>query len=99
MGHKQMAPTPIKTDNSTATGFVNNNMQMKKSKTWDMHLHWLRDKEKQNFFNVFWDKGSNQGADYFTKHHPTIHHRRIRDSFQYIRDVHDAVQNKVNALF
>jgi hypothetical protein len=86
LGHKQFQPTPIKTDNSTSAGYVNKNMQMKKSKTWDMHLHWLRDKEKQKYFNVFWDKGSNNYADYFTKHHPIIHHRRIRNERTYIRD-------------
>ena len=89
MGHKQHAPTPLKTDNSTAAGYVNNNMQMKRSKTWDMHLHFLRDREKQNFFKVFWEKGAANGADYFTKHHPTVHHRNIRQSKQYVRDVEE----------
>ena len=56
MGHKQVAPTPLKTNNSTAAGYVNNNMQMKRSKTWDMHLHFLRELEKQNIFNLFWEK-------------------------------------------
>ena len=51
-----------------------------------MHLHWLRDKEKQKYFKVFWDKGANNYADYFTKHHPIIHHRRIRNERTYIRD-------------
>ena len=74
MNHPQSRPTPLKTDNSTADGFVKNNIQMKKSKAWDMQLHWLRDKENHNFFNVFWDKGTNNDADYFTKHHPTVHH-------------------------
>ena len=59
---------------------------MKKSKAWDMQLHWLQDKENQRFFKVFWDKGKNNGADYFTKHHPTVHHRQIRASKTYIRD-------------
>ena len=62
MGHKQQ-PFLIRTDNSTSAGYVNNNMQMKKSKTWDMYLHWLRDKELQKFFKVVWKKGSTNGAD------------------------------------
>ena len=86
LGHKQLKPTPIKTNNSTAAGYVNKNMQMKRSKTWDMHLHWLRDKTKQKFFSVYWDKGANNHADYFTKHHPTVHHRTIRNSKIYVRD-------------
>ena len=53
MGHTQRQPTPLKSDNSTAVGFVNKNMQMKQSKTWDMHLHWLRDKQNTDYFKVF----------------------------------------------
>ena len=49
MGHKQQVPTPLKTDNSTAAGYVNINMQMKRSKTWDMHLHFLRNRKNQFF--------------------------------------------------
>ena len=86
LGHPQLKPTPIKTDNSTAQGYVNKNMQMKRSKTWDMHLHWLRDKEKQKYFSVYWDKGSNNYSDYFTKHLPAIHHCYIRNTQMYIRD-------------
>ena len=33
MGHPQLSPTPICTDNSTSAGYVNLNMQMKRSKT------------------------------------------------------------------
>ena len=39
IGHKQNKPTPLRTDNSTSSGFVNKNMQMKQSKAWDMQLH------------------------------------------------------------
>ena len=68
-------------------GFVNKKMQMKASKTWDMQLHWLRDKENMKSFKVFWDKGSNQGGYYWTKHPPTVHHRRIRLERKYVRDM------------
>ena len=98
IGHPQIAPTPIKTDNSTSAGYVNNNMQLKKSKTWDMYLHWLRDKENQKIFKVYWDKGANQGADYFTKHHPIIHHRRIRLSKQYVRDACNLIRDHFNQI-
>ena len=49
MGHPQLYPTPISTDNLTLAGFVNKNMQMKASKTWDIQLHWLWDKENMIF--------------------------------------------------
>ena len=48
MGHPQKT-TPIATDNATADDFFNNNIVMKKSKSWDMYLHWLWDKEAQEF--------------------------------------------------
>ena len=57
---------------------------MKKSKSWDMSFHWLRDKEAQKHFNIVWKKGKEDYADYFTKHHITSHHRRMRPV--YVRD-------------
>ena len=42
IGHPQ-PPTTIYTDNSTTSGFCQNNIQLKKSKSWDMNLHWLQD--------------------------------------------------------
>jgi hypothetical protein len=38
LGHVQ-PPTPIKTDNSTANGFINNNIHQKRSKSWDMRYY------------------------------------------------------------
>ena len=38
LGHQQ-PPAPIKTDNSTTTGFANNNIHQKRSKSWDMKYH------------------------------------------------------------
>ena len=52
LGHPQ-PPTPIKTDNATANGFVHNNMHLRKSKTWDMRYYWLRDKETQKQIKVY----------------------------------------------
>ena len=83
LGHPQPA-TPIKTDNSTALGFVYNNIHMKKSKAWDMRYNWLRDREIQKQFRIYWMPGTQNHGDYWTKHHPTIYHRQIRN--QYIQD-------------
>jgi hypothetical protein len=41
MGHKQ-PKTPVKTDNSTAFGVINNNIKLQRTKAMDMHFHWLR---------------------------------------------------------
>ena len=84
MGHPQNA-TIIKTDNSTTQGFVNKNIQLKRSKSWDMNLHWLRDRETRKHFNIIWEHGKNNKGDYFTKHHPIIHHRKERKN--YVKDI------------
>ena len=93
LGHNQ-PPTPIKTDNSTAVGFTYNNINKKRSKSWDMRYYWLRDRQNQKQFDIYWDKGTRNNADYHTKHHPAAHHRAIRS--RYVRDAD--VGNALNML-
>ena len=83
IGHPQ-PPTPIKTDNATATGFVYDNIHQKRSKSWDMRYHWLRDRETQQQFHIFWRPGDENNSDYYTKHHATNHHRATRP--KHVRD-------------
>ena len=82
-------PTPIKTDNSTANGFIHDNIHQRRSKSWDMRYYWLRDRQTQQHFLFFWDKGSNNDADYFTKHFPAKYHRVKRPRY---------VQDKLNII-
>ena len=92
IGHPQ-PPTPLKTDNSTASGFVYDNIHQKRSKAWDMRYYWLRDRQTQHQFNIFWEKGVNNDADYFTKHHATAHHHAQRAKY-----VRDKLQECLNLL-
>ena len=46
-----------------------------------MKWHWLIYKEVLEQLRVYWDKRMNKGAEYFTKHHPPIHHRQIRPRY------------------
>ena len=46
-----------------------------------MRLYWLCDLINQKHFNVFWDKGSNNYADYFTKHHSAKHHKVMKSKY------------------
>ena len=87
MGHRQ-APTPIKTDNSTALSFVTANMKQKKSKSWDMRLNWLRDRKEQLQFQYYWDKGIHNTADYHTKHHAPKYHLQQRHKYVYVPNTH-----------
>ena len=80
LGHPQ-GPTPIKTDNQTASSFVNNTLKHKRSKSWDMRYFWLRDRVSQSQFYIYWDKGSNNLADYYTKHWSPTYHQQIRPTY------------------
>ena len=42
----------------------------------DMKLHWLQDRENKNQFKITWKKGADIRADYITKNHPAVHHRK-----------------------
>ena len=42
---KPQPPVPIKMDNIASTGFLHNNIQLKRIKSWDMQHYWLQYKE------------------------------------------------------
>jgi hypothetical protein len=73
MDHKQSL-TSMQTNNTTAVGVVNNNIQPKCTKAMDMRFYWLRCNETQNQFRFFSRPGPTNKADYWTKHHCTAHH-------------------------
>jgi hypothetical protein len=47
----------------------------------DMRFHWLRDREAQEQFRIYWWPGKTTLADYFTKHHRPLHHVNVRSEF------------------
>ena len=86
MGHPQ-PPTKIKTDNSTADGFVNNKIKQNRSKAIDMRFYWLKCRQQQQQFEIYWEAGKTNFADYFTKHHSPTHHRAVRPIYLYEENV------------
>ena len=80
MGHKQ-PPTPLQTDNAMAEAVTNGKIQPKRTKAMDMRFHWLRDRECQQQFRIYWRPGKLNYADYWTKHHAATHHQNIRKEF------------------
>ena len=79
LGHQQpVNGTPLRTDNSTAEGILNNTVKQKRSKAIDMRFYWLQDRVAQNMFQVTWAPGKVNLADYYTKHHPMRHIRALR---------------------
>jgi hypothetical protein len=73
MGHKQ-PKTPIQTDNSTAFGVVNNNIQPRCTNAMNMRFHWLHCCDSQGQFQYYWRSGPDNRANYWTKHHCAAHH-------------------------
>ena len=103
MGHPQ-PPTPIQTDNSTAEGIINNNVQSKRTKAMDMRFHWLRDRECQKQFRFYWRPGTLNYADYWTKHHSGKHHKNIKSrnpdvTFQYSQESQELKLQATKTLY
>jgi len=80
MGHKKPS-TPLQTDNATAEAVCNGKIQPKQTKAMDMRFHWLRDRQCQEQFRIYWRPGKSNYADYWTKHHPATHHKHTRKEF------------------
>jgi hypothetical protein len=77
MGHPQPA-TPIQTDNACAACIVNGTVKQRRSKAMDMRFYWMRDRVSKGEFLVHWRRGSDNLADYFTKHHSPAHRCLMR---------------------
>jgi len=80
LGHPQPA-THIVTDNATANNIINGNAKQKRTKAMDMRYNWILDRQVQSHFHVLWRPGKENLADYFTKHHSTVHHKRMRNVY------------------
>jgi hypothetical protein len=79
-------------DNSTAYGIATGTVKQKRSKAIDMRFYWLCDRVRQKQFYIYWCPGAGNKADYFTKHHPTAHHRAMRP--RYLYDKNNPQQSK-----
>jgi hypothetical protein len=79
LGHKQ-PPMPMETYNTTTTGYSNGKIKQKRTTAMDMR-YWIKDRVKQGQFNVYWGRGFQNLADYFTNHHSPVHHKRMRDIY------------------
>ena len=80
MGHAQ-PPTPLQTDNAMAEAVTNRKVQPERTKAMEMQLHWLRDRECQKQFQIYWRPGKLNYADYWTKHHSGTHHQNMQKEF------------------
>jgi hypothetical protein len=74
MGRPQTC-TPIQTNNSTAHALLTNKILPKGLKAMDMQFHWLHYHKAQDQYRFYWQPGTQNLADYWTKHHPASHHK------------------------
>jgi hypothetical protein len=85
LGHRQ-PPTPIKTDNSTASGIANKSIRQRRSRSMDMRFYWVRDRVQQGQFIIYWKPGTENKGDFYTKHHPPTHCRLHRKHYVHERE-------------
>lgn len=98
MGYPQPA-TPMKTDNSTACGIMNNTMKQKRSKAMDVRFYWLRDRAAQGQFYIYWESGAKNFGDFHTKVHPPSYHKVMRAVQTYIEGISpDSLQGCVRMM-
>ncbi len=76
--HHPQPLTPMQTDNKTIHDLLTNKIMPKALKAMDMRFHLLRCCKAQGQFRYYWRPGSQNLADYFTKHHPASHHKANR---------------------
>jgi hypothetical protein len=77
LGHKQPS-TPLRTENPTAFGILNETIKQKISKAMDMRYYWLTDIVHQKQVDVYWQPGRENLGDYHIKYHPAQHHKDMR---------------------
>jgi hypothetical protein len=65
-------------DNSTAAGVTNNTIVPCRRKMMDVCIWWLRCRASQDQYRYNWDAGTNNWANYHTKHHPDAYHEAHR---------------------
>ena len=94
LGHPQPR-TPMQTDNATAHALLTNKILPKALKALDMRFRWLKCQEAQGQFRYYWRPGTQNLADYFTKHHPATHHKNVRPTI--LTSVNDPEYRKLFA--
>ena len=98
LGHPQLGPTMLTTDNSTADGFANRRTKIKRSKAMDMRYYWVQDRVTMKDLAVCWSSGKNNLGDYFTKHHPPSHHIKVRPTYLYTGKGDSLTHNSLTQL-
>ena len=74
-------PATAVTNSATGYGFVNNIIRQQRSRAIDMRFYWVRVRQGEGTFLVYWMAGEHNLANYFPNHHPTSHHWSRRSTY------------------
>ena len=96
LGHKQPA-TPVECDNTTASDIVHDKIKQKRTRAMDMRFYWVRDRQQQGQFHIYWKPGKNNYADFSTKHHSPGHCKEWR--YKYLTPPGEEVSNNVQRTY
>ena len=80
MGHPQHT-IPTQVENKDTEGIANNTLKQKHTKDMYIRLYWMKDRVRLLQFLVYWRKCLDNLGYYFTRYHPTSHHRRIQSTY------------------
>ena len=94
LGYPQ-SETEIICDNECAVGIAQNTLQIKRTKTIDMHYDWLRDQVHQKKLKVIRKMGKINSTDFFTKTHAVYRDSVIRRKYV----LHDARHSYRHKLY
>jgi hypothetical protein len=78
----------VKSENSFPLT-LNETARQRRFKAIDMQFYWIHGIIKQGQFLVYWAPGTDNLADYFTKHYSTAHHKLMRS--RYLLELHKPV--------
>ena len=60
---------------------INGSAKQRRTKPMDMQYNWIVDRQTKQHFLVSWQPGKENWADYFTKRHSIVHHKRLRSTY------------------
>ena len=73
--------------------------KQRQSKTIDMRFYWVQDRKQKEQFKVYWRPGTENLADYVTKHHTAKHHQRMRPLYLHQANLLQALHNFHQSLY
>jgi len=80
LGYPQK-PTVITYDNAISGKLALRTVKQRRSKAIALRYHWIRDRVAMGHFQLHWQPGTHNLADFLTKPHPVYHHRRMSKFF------------------